>query len=127
MQQTAEHIDLSTAQPGSPDFEQALKSLDALRATLQYVVEAPARDSIPVLRDVVSRGTQPSDSDPVADEQALANLLEVLRTELDAMIEDMLSDARNRFEQLLAQSSEELKTAVRGRLESQITEHFSAR
>jgi hypothetical protein len=127
MQQTAEHIDTSTLQPGSPDLEQALRSLDALRATLQSVVAAPVDENIPVLRDVVSRSTQPSGNDNMAGEQALADLLESLRAELDVMIDDMLSDARNRFEQLLVQSSEELKTAVRGRLESRIAEHFSAK
>lgn len=121
MQQAAEHIALSALQPGNPDLEQALRSLDALRASLQNVVAAPVDESIPVLRDVVSRSGLQSGNDDVA------TLLESLRAELDVMIDDMLSDARNRFEQLLVQSSEELKTAVRGRLESRIIEHFSAR
>ncbi|MGD8999652.1 MAG: hypothetical protein PVF75_04490 [Granulosicoccaceae bacterium] len=128
MYHAAEQTDLSAPRPGSPELEQALKSLDALRASLQTVVASPARDYIPVLHDVVKPGTpQYATTADTDGEQALATLLDTLREELDLLIEDMISDARERFELLLAQSSDELKTAVRGRLETHITDYLSAR
>jgi phytoene dehydrogenase-like protein len=128
MQHAAEQTDLSAPRPGSAELEQALKSLDALRASLQTVVASPASDNIPVLHDIVEPGTpQPVNSPDTDREQALDKLLDALREELDLLIEDMISDARKRFELLLAQSGDELKTAVRGRLETHITDYLSTR
>lgn len=118
-----------SAQPAyrdmSPELAEALRSLDALRDSLQRTAgrnEAIASELIPVLHDVVKPGQVPADPSPQLGPGELASLRLALHEELDALIEDMLSDARSRFEILLEQSGEELKTAIRGRLEAHLTD-----